>query len=184
MLVAHDMLSRKTVLQIHLIIASLFLPLLLLMPLTGSLYLWGFSGTQEKTEAFRFAGSIPTEPEAQERFFREQFKAQGLDFDFEYIRSNKNDFVFRPTSRVHYSASLENNEIIVSKIEPSLLKRLSELHKGHGPVMMRWFESLFGIALILTTLSGLWLAISVPAYRKASLISFAVGTLIIAVCLI
>ena len=93
--------------------------------------------------------------------------------------------LFRSTTRTHFMAAKANdNELIVYKIEPNLLKRMIELHKGHGPRMMRWFETAFGLALILTTLSGLWLAWTVKPYRNTTLISFAVGVALILVCLI
>lgn len=177
--------SRKIMLYVHLSLAALFMPMLLTMPLTGGLYLLGYQGDQIKSEAFRTSGTVPEETSAQEQFFREQFAQNNIDFKFEYIRSSKTDFTFRPTSRVHYVASLlGNNEIVYSRVEPNLLKRLVELHKGHGPIAMKWFEVFFGFALILTTLSGLWLAWTAKPYRRITLISFGIGALIIALCLI
>lgn len=170
--------------QIHLVIASLFLPLMLMMPLTGSLYLWGVRGTDVKTEAFRAPGTPPQGAAEQEDFFRQKFRDAGVDYDFEYVRGRGTDFTFRPTSKLHYTASVENGDIVFTRIDPSWLSRMTELHKGHGPVLMRWFESAFGVALILVTLSGLWLAVTVPVYRKQTLISFLVGVVVIAVCLI
>lgn len=180
---------RKLMTYVHLSLASLFMPLLLLMPFTGAMYILGFQGEQTKAEAFRIpAVAIPTDEAEQESFFREIFKANSVDYSFSYIRGGKNEFTFRPTSRVHFVAtvldSAEKPEIVFTKVEPNLMKRLIEVHKGHGPVAMRWFEVAFGLALILTTLSGLWLAWTVKPYRKATLISFGVGALIIALCLI
>lgn len=171
--------------NIHLILAALFMPLLLMMPFTGASYILGFQGDQTKTIAFQIQDAVPEETAAQEQFFREQFKKNNVDFDFEYIRATKTDFIFRPTTRTHYVASrAEDGSLTVSKIEPTLMKRMTELHKGHGPVAMRWFEVALGVALILTTLSGLWLAWTVPAYRKTTLISFGIGVIVIAMCLI
>lgn len=176
--------TRQLFINIHLIIASLFLPLMLLMPLTGSLYIWGYSGAIEKAEAFRISDSLPEGEKAQEDFFREQFKKNNVDYEFEYIRFGKNDFTFRPTTRVHYSAVREEGGVVMYKMAPTLLKRLSELHKGHGPRLMRSFEAIFGIALILVAISGLWLAFTVKTYRRTTLVSFAVGTAVILFCLI
>lgn len=170
--------------NVHLIIAALFLPLLLMMPMTGALYIWGFKGEVKKTEAFTISEPVPTETKEQEAFFRKHFAAQNLDYDFEYIKVNKTDYIFRPASRVHYLGATVDGNVVMTKADPSLLARLIELHKGHGPVAMRWFESIFGICLVLVTLSGLWLAVTVPTYRKATIISFVIGASVIAVCLI
>ena len=174
---------------VHLSLASLFMPLLLLMPFTGVMYLLGYKGDQTKVEAFRIPEAvIPTDEAAKEFFFREVFAKNGVEYSFSYVRVSGKEFTFRPTSRTHYIAnvldSADKPEIVFSKVEPNLLKRLIEIHKGHGPVAMKWFEVAFGLALILTTCSGLWLAWTVKPYRKATLISFGVGALVIALCLI
>ncbi|MBX3018158.1 MAG: hypothetical protein KF767_09740 [Bdellovibrionaceae bacterium] len=176
--------SRKLMIQIHLVIAALFLPLMLMMPLTGTLYIWGFKGSDEKVEAFRASGPVPEGKEEQEAFFRQKFKDAGVDYDFEYIRGRGSDYTFRPVTKLYYTASASGEEIVFTKVDPSLLLRMIELHKGHGPTLMRWYESIFGVSLILVTLSGLWLAFTVPTYRKTTLISFAIGAAVIAVCLI
>ncbi len=180
------MKNRKFWIYTHLILAAFFMPYLLLMPTTGSLYLLGFPGTEVKTEAFRINGEVPAETEAQENYFREQFRQQGIDFNFEYIRGTSTNFVFRPTTRTYYTATKnESGEIVFTRVEPNLLKRLIELHKGHGPQAMRWLEIAFGMGLILITLSGLWLAWTVKPYRKAALLSFVGGSfLIVLVCLL
>lgn len=177
--------SRKNWTYLHLILAAFFMPFLLIMPISGTGYLLDFKGNQEKTEAFRL-NEIPTEAgPAQEAFFREEFKKNGIDFDFEYIRGSKTSLTFRPSTRVHYTANLEEGgQWVVTKVDPNLMSRLMELHKGHGPGLMRWLEIAFGIALILTTLSGFWLAWTVKPYRTAALAAFGLGALAIAVCLI
>lgn len=179
-----SMQTRKIVINIHMVLASFFLPLLLMMPFTGGMYLLGFKGEQKTTESFRVLRDIPVEEEERMQFFREQFDAHQLDFDFEYIASSGSNFTFRPSSRVHYVASKVGSETIVSKVEPNLLKRMIELHKGHGPKLMKRFQMIFGLALILVTFSGLWLAVTIPAYRKITFISFGLGAALIAFCLI
>lgn len=171
--------------NIHLMIASLYMPLMLMMPFTGAMYILGFQGSQSSTEIFRSRENPPvTEPEKIE-FFRNLFKQQNVDYDFQYIKTNKNDFIFRPQSTVHFTAvKSADGELIFSRNEPNLMRRLIELHKGHGPEAMRWFEVSFGIALILTTLSGLYLAWTVKPYRRITLVSFAVGAVAIGLCLI
>lgn len=170
--------------QIHLVIAALFLPLLLMMPVTGSLYILGFKGDQTKVEAFRIQEVPPKDENAQEEFFRAKFKEQNLDYDFEYIRGNGKEFTFRPVTNVHYVAAIEGESLVFSQVNPTLLKRMIELHKGHGPTLMRWFEVAFGVALVLVTLSGMWLALTVPVYRKLTFVSFAIGVAIIAICMV
>jgi hypothetical protein len=174
-------LKRATVVKVHLALASLFLPFLLLIPLSGGLYLLGQKGEQVKTEAFRIESPLPLENT--DDFFRQQFKEQGLDFDFEYIRVSGSDFTFRPSSRLHYMASKSENGTTVYKLEPDVIRRLMEIHKGHGPVLIKWLQTGFALAIILVTLSGVYLAINIPAYAKTMGICFGVGLLLIVAAL-
>ncbi len=178
-------MKRPLLIQIHLGLASLYLPLLLMMPMTGGLYLLGFKGSETKTEAFKTEAPLPVEKSEWRTFFNQQFENQKIDFQFEEIKEAGNDFLLRPSSRTHYSATKNSDSTLTFfKIEPNLLKKLVEIHKGHGPKLMKWFEISFGVALILTALSGLWLSITVPKYKKITWISFGIGSAIILICLI
>lgn len=176
--------TRKKIIYVHLILTAFFLPFLLLMPTTGALYIWGFQGDQTKQEVFRITEPVPEDAKAQEDFFRRHLEQQGFKADFEYIRSNKTDFTLRPTSRDHFVASRDGEELVVYQMKPTLLRRLIELHKGHGPTFMRTFQSIFGVFLVMITFTGLWLAVTVPAYRKPTLLAFAGGALVIAFAMI
>lgn len=177
-------MKRPLLIQIHLGLASLYLPLLLMMPLTGGLYLLGFKGSETKTEAFKIESPLPAEKSEWRAFFEQQFENQKIDFQFEQIKEAGNDFLFRPSTRTYYSATKNaDSTLTFYKIEPDLLKKLIEIHKGHGPQLMKWFEISFGVALILTALSGLWLSITVPKFRKITWIAFSVGTVLIFISL-
>lgn len=164
---------RKAILNLHLILSGLFIPFLIIIPLSGSLYLLNVKGTAEKQEVLRVHTLNPIEDK--EVFFRSLFKDNQIDFDFEYIKENPNELIFRPANRVHYTARIVDGEVIVTKITPSLLNRLMELHKGHGPRIAKYYEAAFGISLILLLLTGIYLAWTVKSYRKIIGVSFLVG---------
>jgi len=172
--------SRSWMVQIHLIVASLFLPLMLLMPLSGALYLMDQKGDQTKEEAFVVDGIPPKDKTEMEAFFRGQFLKNNLDFSFEYIKTTDTEYIFRPTSRVYYMAATSNGSLTMYKVNPSILKRMMEIHKGHGPQFVRWLEMAFGVALLLVAFSGVWIGIVTPVYRRAMIVSFLVGAVILA----
>ncbi|HRK06790.1 MAG TPA: PepSY domain-containing protein [Pseudobdellovibrionaceae bacterium] len=179
-------MKRSFWIQLHLLLAAFFLPLMLMTPLSGTLYLLGFKGEQSVAEAFRVAGQFPSElqMDEQEAWVRARFAEQKLDFDFEYIRAGKGEWVFRPSSRVHYMAKQSEGEVIFSRLEPNLQKRLMEIHMGHGPQLMKKLQIGFGIALILTALSGLYLAWGIANYRARAAAAFGIGSVLILLCLI
>lgn len=169
--------------QIHLIMASLFLPLMLMMPLSGGLHLLDQNGDHTKEDVFVVEGTPPKDKAERESFFREEFKKHNIDFHFEYIKTTGTDFIFRPTSRVYYIATPVSGALTMQKVNPTLIKRMMEIHKGHGPKLIRWMEIAFGLSLILVALSGVWIAIVTPVYRRSMIVSFMVGTILIAVAL-
>ena len=173
------MLDRQKIISIHVLLSSFFLPFLFLMPLSGGLALLKETGEVEKTPAFTINEPLPTETAQMEAFFRDQFQKNELPFEFEYIRVNGNDLTFRPSSRIHYVATRSEGITTVFRADPSLLRRIMEVHKGHGPKFVKWIEIAFGLALLLVTVSGLTLALSVKTYRKLVAIAFITGGLVI-----
>lgn len=172
-------MNRIALINFHLALGALFLPFLFIMPITGGLHLLGVDGEVTKTPAFTIVGSAPEDQKAQEDFFREQFKSNGVDYSFEYLRSSGKDFLFRPTTRVYYTATKTETGYEITKVSPDLFKRLFELHKGHGPKWMKIVEGAFAVALMLVAISGCYLAISVPRYRRLLLVSGLLGFLIV-----
>lgn len=156
------------------------LPFLLMMPLAGTLYLLGQSGDEVREKVFEVQGDIPEEKSEKEAFFRQVFKDAGIDYDFQYIRETPTQLIFRPTSRTYMVAKLTPSGAEIFKSSPNLVKIMVELHKGHGPILFRYFEMIFGVGLILMALSGVWLALLVPAYRNKMLFSFGAGAVLFA----
>lgn len=172
--------NRKYFIYVHLALAAFFLPYMLLMPISGTWHLLKLPEDQTKTESFKIIGTVPSNSPEKEIFFREEFKKQNLDYSFEYLKDNGKDYTFRPTSREYYTATVDGNSIAFTKINPGFSRRLMEIHKGHGPGLIRTLEIGFGFALFLVTLSGLWLAFTVKKYRNITLGSFALGAIIMA----
>lgn len=174
------MISRNYIVKTHLILASLLMPFLLLMPLSGVFYLLDIKGETVNEFSFVVSEPIPFEAEAKIQFFREQFKKNNIDFEFESIKDAGKELIFRPTTKLYYTAILiPENDIRVYKSKPNLVKKLIELHKGHGPKILRILEIIFGISLITIALSGVWIAVITKPYRKPMLISFSIGAIVI-----
>jgi hypothetical protein len=180
------MFNRKFFVTVHLVLAAFFLPLLLMMPFSGVLYLWDKEGEVIKTEAFTISEPLPAAEDQRAAFFKDQFAQHNVSYKFESMRASRDgkDFTFKPTSRLHYTASVKDNGIVVSEANPTLLRRFIEIHKGHGPEMMRYVETFFGWALIFVAISGVWLAVTSKAYRKPLIISFVLGSAVIMMALI
>ena len=75
-------MTRKTLIQIHLILSSFLLPFLLLMPITGGLYLIGEKGAEQKEVAFTIDSEVPADKKARVDFFKKVFAEKQLNFNF------------------------------------------------------------------------------------------------------
>ncbi len=177
-------MNRKTWINIHVGLAAFFLPYLLLMPLSGVFYLLDWKGSEQKSTAFEIQGFAPSSETEADTFFREQFKKQGSNYSFEYLKKNGDGFLFRPTSQNYHTATKTETGYRVELVQPNITRRVIELHKGHGPRFMRTVEIAFGIALILVTLSGMYLSLTVAAYRKLTFGAFGVGALFILISIL
>jgi len=177
-------MKRSLLLNIHLILSSLFIPFLLVIPLSGSLYLLGIKGEVTKTQILQLEGSVPASVTDKEIYFRTLFSDKKIDFDFEYIKETPAELIFRPTTKDFYTAVIKDGTITLFAAKPSMLSKIMELHKGHGPQKMKKFEAAFGIALILILITGLWLALTVGKFRKLTFISFGFGLVLLGLFLI
>lgn len=175
---------RQIMIQFHMLVAAFFMPLMLLMPLSGGLYLWGEKGSQDKEEVFIINEPVPAEESQMKLFFEGQFVKNQIEYGFDYIKVNGSDYIFRPTNKTHYVASLENNTLKMYKVNPSWVKRIIEMHKGHGPKWLRNFAMIFALALLLVSISGVILGFLIPKYRWSVTLAMVGGAVVIALAFI
>ena len=167
---------RKNAAKIHLYVASFLAPIILMISISGGLYLFGFKGTTENTiiesdsnYAFNISASN------REQAVRDLLNHHGLDSSFEYVKQGGNSIFTRPTSEDSFVITMKNDSYSLTKVEPDLIKKLVELHKGHGPLAFKTLQKLTAIGLVLILLTGIILALSNKRNRKTSLITMGAG---------
>lgn len=177
-------MKRTTLVNIHLSLSSFFLPFLLMMPLTGVLYLAGQKGEVVKELVYTINEKMPSDTVEQENFLKEQFSRFDKDYQYEYIKSSGTSHIMRPTTRTFYTIIETEEGLEFYKSTPNLLSKLIELHKGHGPGIFKVLEVFFGFSLLLIVISGLFLTLTVKTYRTKGLISLALGILVFGAALL
>jgi hypothetical protein len=100
------------------------------------------------------------------------------DFGFSYVITRGDTLYTRPTSRLYYGLKVDGDSITVTRNEPSFVKKLQELHFGHGPSLYREFQKVFAAGMVFIILSGLWLGLSSPRLRRNTLISVGAGVVV------
>ena len=159
-------MSRKTLMTIHLYLAAFFTPMLLIMAVSGGLYLLNIKGSVEKGEAVLIPGvALTQEGEAKADELRAVLENAGFDGDFDYIKDRGSMMQTRPTSRDYFEIKPVDAGLEVTPVSPDLVASMMELHKGHGPLVFRTLEKILALGLVLILLTGLIIGVQSPLFK-------------------
>lgn len=162
-------MSRKLLINIHLYLAAFFAPMVLLMAISGGLYLVGIKGEQQLERSVLLPGSLNPDSATLESEVRALLTAAGLPAGFEQLKVRGQDVSTRPSNRMNFRLTPSEDGVQIDVLQPSLQASLIELHKGHGPQWFRLGQQLFALALVLIMLSGLWLGLAAKGLRSRTL---------------
>ncbi len=163
-------MNRRFWINIHLYLAALFAPMLLLVAISGGLYLIGIKGSVAKSPATLPAtASLDLASASLEADVRTLLSNAGIEHQFEYLKVAGSTLYTRPTSRVHYEFRVGADAVSATENTPDLQKTLIELHKGHGPSIFKTFQKLLALGLLIIVLSGTWLGLTASGLRTTTL---------------
>ncbi len=179
-------MDRKLLISIHMYLSAFFAPAVLLVAISGGLYLVGIKGEVEEETIFRSEESTIDSSAAS---LRDDVAAllgtAGVkSYDFEYVKVSGATLYTRPTSTEHYILHLANDGVEVIRARPSLQKRMIELHKGHGPTAFKTFQKFFAAGLVFIMVSGLWLGLSATRLRRSTLVTVSAGAAVFGLLLL
>jgi len=174
-------MNRAIFVTIHMYLSAFFASFVLLVSISGGLYLLGVKGSVQQESVFQTADiSIDTGSETLKADVDSLLTAAGAsDYSYEYVKVKGSTLYTRPTSREHYIIKL-GDETEVINAQPSLQAALMELHMGHGPTTFKTFQKFFALGLIIVILSGLWLGLSAEHLRQRTLLTFLAGSAVFA----
>ncbi|MBT7333678.1 MAG: hypothetical protein HN856_04805 [Gammaproteobacteria bacterium] len=172
-------MTRKTLIQLHLIAAAFFTPVLLLIACSGGLYLLGYKGNVHSTPVSIPQGiSIDINSTDLDATVRKLLQRLNQPSDFEYVKQKGATLFTRPTSKTHYEIRTAEASLQVLINRPNLQKTLIELHKGHGPLSFKTFQKFTAIALLFILLTGTWLGLSAAGLRRNTSLGLAAGAIL------
>ena len=151
---------------LHLSVAAFLAPVVLLMAVSGGLYLFGIKGTVTEVPVdLRPGATLDLAAADLEAAVRQLFADAGIEHRFEYLKREDGMLTTRPTSRVHYVLLVDQDGVRATRNEPSLQKRLIELHKGHGPTAFKTLQKVLAAGLLVVVSTGFWLGLSAVGLR-------------------
>ena len=174
-------MSRNILIQAHLLVAALFTPVILLMAISGGLYLLGVKGNVEQTKLTTPPGvGIDLESSTLQEDVGQLVARLDPDYSFEYLKVKGDTLFTRPTSKIHYELKVADQGISIFRNEPSLQNAMVELHKGHGPRAYKTLQKVMAGGLIFVLISGMWLGLSSRILRVKTITMLAIGAVITA----
>ncbi|RLQ22894.1 hypothetical protein DWB85_05465 [Seongchinamella sediminis] len=179
-------MDRKLLIKIHMYLAAFFVPAVLLVAISGGLYLLGIKGEVNEQTIYSKAGaSIDTDSSSLQADVDALLQEAGVEsFSYEYVKVSGNRLYTRPTSSDHYVVESTASGLDIIQAEPSLQQRLIELHKGHGPGAFKTFQKVFALGLLFIMLSGLWLGLANARLRRSTLATAGAGLVVFALLLV
>jgi hypothetical protein len=175
-------MNRALFVTIHMYLSAFFAPFVLLVSISGGLYLIGVKGSVEQQPVYQTGDiAIDTKSDSLKADVDALLAAAGVsDYSYEYVKVKGATLYTRPTSRQHYVIKL-GEEVEVIKAQPSLQAALMEMHMGHGPTTFKTFQKVFALGLLLVIASGIWLGLSAARLRQRTLLTVLAGSAAFAV---
>jgi hypothetical protein len=179
-------MDRKLLVKIHMYLAAFFAPAVLLVAISGGLYLAGIKGTVEEETIYSSSEvMVDLKSSSLHADIAALLTRAGVkSYSFEYVKVKGATLYTRPTSSNHYMIESGASGVKVIQVHPSVQSRMIELHKGHGPIAFKTFQKAFAIALIFIMISGLWLGVSAARLRRPIFLIATIGTVIFALLLV
>jgi hypothetical protein len=173
-------MNRKLLITIHMYLAAFFAPAVILVALSGGLYLAGIKGNVAQEVVYSSSDiKIDGKSPSLHSDVADLLSRAGVhDFTFEYVKVKGDTFYTRPTSTDHYVIKSDTGSVEVLHARPDLQGRMIELHKGHGPEAFKTFQKVFAVGLVAIILSGLCLGLSAHKLRRTTLLTTGAGAIV------
>jgi hypothetical protein len=159
--------------------SAFFAAAIVLVAVSGGLYLIGIKGTIERTSVGTLATGQQLLLDPSEAKVQAALASLGVsDFEFEYVQQKGSQLITRPTTRPFYTLDISGDEAVVQYNEPSLQKRMIELHMGHGPTAYKTYQQVFAAGMLFIILTGLWLGLSSARLRFSTAVISGAGVIL------
>ena len=172
-------MTRTLLIKLHLYLSAFFSAAIVLVAVSGGLYLIGIKGSVEQSPVGIASDGQQLLQDPSEANVQAVLSSLGvIDFEFEYVKQKGSQLITRPTTRAFYTLDISGDEAVVQYNEPSLQKRMIELHMGHGPTAYKAYQQIFSAGMLFMILSGLWLGLSSARLRLSTAVISGTGVLL------
>jgi len=171
---------RRLLILGHLFIAAFMAPAFGLVAITGGLHMIG-GGEKVDTQTLTLPADavLDFKSPSLDDDRRAILKQADIDVKFGYVKARgANKIQTRPTSRTYVEVSQTPNGLAATINRPNFQKAMMEVHKGHGPKILRSYHKLVALLLCLVIFSGVLVGIFAKVYRRKTLATLIIGSVI------
>lgn len=170
---------RKLLILFHLFAAGFMAPAFILLAITGGAYLLDNKGQETRVVIDLPLGTvIDLKSSTAEEDIRALLSEAKINHDFEYLKNRGTTAQTRPTSRPYINFSQKDGVWKAEKVTPNLMKAAIEIHKGHGPKLLKTYHKIVALLLIGVVLGGIFVGLLAKAYRRQTIGALAFGTVL------
>ena len=170
---------RKLLINLHLLGAGFMAPAFVLVAITGGLHMVG-GGESVATSPITLPAGTQVNLKSKTALddVRAILKTADVDVKVEYLKIRGTSFETRPTSRTHVKFKPSPSGLKATLNKPNFQKAMMEIHKGHGPKILRTYHKIVAVGLFLVIFGGVLIGLLSKAYRGKTLTALGLGTLI------
>lgn len=175
-------MSRLFLTKLHLWLAALLFPAMLLFLITGALYTWGITGKTDNSErSVAIAAPLSAENEAALRQIAiSELTKAGLSEPSgkARVRKARDSFTYEWTGSQRDITIEPTDNPLMAKVtikEASLHRTMVQLHKAKGGDLFKIYATVLALALFLLVATGLLIGLKSPPFRRATIIGSATG---------
>jgi len=173
--------TRAQLINLHLIVASFFLPFAVMFLITGALYTISIKGSSvARQESVAITVPLPTELGPLVTAASAVLKQKGIaeptgDASLRKVGGTVQLEWGGASRDVTFRQGASSTEAILEIKEHTAYRKLVQLHKAKGNVFAKAVSVVWAIGLALIFASGIPMAFASPKHRKIALISGALG---------
>lgn len=183
-------MNRGLLIKLHVVLAAVMLPAIVLFLVTGSLYTWGIKG-EYHTQTVELALARPLQKDqvvltqvATQALAAHQvelpsgkpsLKKMGEAYQLEWTGADR-DVLLEPTA--------DPLKATLTIKDTSWYRHIVQLHKAKGGVVFKVYAAAAALSLLLLLISGVTLALQMPKLRAITLGSLGGGVLLCALAIV
>lgn len=179
-------MNRIFLTKLHLILAGLMLPAIVMFLATGALYTWGNTGEwHEQKVQLELAAPLEADTGALKQIALAELDARGIPAPSgsARVRGEGSEMELQwsgARSEVQLAATPDPLTAELTLKQASLHRWLVQLHKAKGSTVFKIYATILAAVLFLLVASGLILGLQVRALRRLTIASSLAGTALFA----